>query len=105
MSVLKQWKSYSEQISHLQERGLIIDDKAAAEKALAAIGYYRLSGYAYSFRVFDENAAKNALNRRLSTFRKGSCFTDIVALYRFDRALRLPALEAMEIIEPALLII
>jgi len=102
MAAPKKWLSYADQISHLQTRGLIIDDEADAEKILSSVGYYRLSGYAYSFRIPDEKANKKALSRRLSEFQKNSYFTDIAALYRFDQALRLLVLSAMEIIEPAM---
>ncbi|WP_190323083.1 hypothetical protein [Candidatus Tokpelaia sp.] len=35
----KKWQSYTEQINLLQQRGLIIDNDAAAAKALSSIGY------------------------------------------------------------------
>ena len=46
----KQWKSFEEQLQLLKSRGLLVDDEQAALDYLERIGYYRLSGYWYSFR-------------------------------------------------------
>lgn len=93
----KEWKSYQEQIAILQSRGMIIDDEREAENCLKRIGYYRLSGYWYPFRQYDD------VNKKaLDTFKEGTKFSDISALYDFDRKLRLLALDAIERIELAI---
>lgn len=92
----KEWKSYQEQLEILQSRGMIIDDKAAAEHCLRRVGYYRLSGYWYPFRQYDD---KNKI--ALNDYREGTKFSTIEALYNFDRHLRLLALDAIERIELA----
>lgn len=94
---VKEWKSYDEQIEILLSRGMLIDDRNQAKNLLARIGYYRLSGYWYPFRQLDTKTG-----RRLDSFIGGSKFADVVALYDFDRKLRLLALDAIERIELAL---
>ena len=43
--MVKAWLSYQEQVSRLQERGLVISDVHACESFLSEVGYYRFSGY------------------------------------------------------------
>lgn len=93
---VKTWKSYSDQIQLLQQRGLIITDQAKAINYLQRIGYYRLSGYWYPFR--QTNAVTQ---QKLDTFIAGCHFEDAVQLYIFDKKLRLLILDAIERIEMA----
>ncbi len=93
---VKEWKSIDEQIGILLSRGMVIDSHDEAKHFLLRVGYYRLSGYWYLFRSFDEET-----KRRTNNFISGSCFSDITALYNFDRKLRLLALDAIERIELA----
>jgi len=93
---VKQWKSIDEQISLIRERGMIVGDVEQARHFLRRVGYYRLSGYWYPFRQF------NAKGERADNFVAGSQFSDVVALYLFDRKLRLLALDAIERIELAI---
>lgn len=93
----KEWKSYDEQVEILCSRGMIINDPEFAKKMLARIGYYRLSGYWYPFRKFKEDNTGRA-----DDFIDGTDFSNVVALYEFDRKLRLLALDAIERIELAL---
>jgi abortive infection bacteriophage resistance protein len=99
----KQWKSFNQQLAILQDRGLIVDNKQAAIDYLDRIGYYRLSGYWYSFRELkitqDDNG--NLSTYRKDDFVKNSRFQDAVKLYIFDKKLRLHALDALERIELA----
>lgn len=46
---IKEWKSYSEQLSLLEQRGLVVTDHRKALKYLERLGYYRLSGYWFPF--------------------------------------------------------
>ena len=47
--------TFEQQLSHLQNRGLVINDQADALLKLSAISYYRLSGYWFPFRLRDKN--------------------------------------------------
>ncbi len=93
----KEWKAFDEQIEILRARGMVVDDQEYARHFLKRVGYYRLSGYSYPFRKFAEDG-----EGRVSDFVAGSRFEDVVALYLFDRKLRLLALDAVERIELAI---
>ncbi|MFC6158185.1 Abi family protein [Kribbella jiaozuonensis] len=88
--------TFADQVGLLKSRGLIIDDEAEAERLLSVIGYYRLSGYWYSFR--------RPLNSVLrdDNFLEGTTFRQVVQLYDVDRRLKLQLLDALERIEIAL---
>lgn len=104
MSQVKPWKSFADQLALLKERGLQVDNESAALDYLARIGYYRLSGYWYSFRKLelDQDEDGKITYRRLDEFEDGSHFKDAVHLYVFDKKLRLLALDALERIELAI---
>jgi abortive infection bacteriophage resistance protein len=87
--------SFADQVTLLKSRGLIIDDEAEAEHLLSVIGYYRLSGYWYSFRRQQAGAPRD------DTFVEGTTFRTVVRLYDTDRRLKLHVLEAVERIEIA----
>ena len=99
---LKQWQPFTSQLDLLQERGLIVENRKSALDYLERVGYYRLSGYWYPFRVYD-NAKSEEMGKhiRLDTFVEGSRFEDVVKLYIFDKKLRLLAIDALERIEMA----
>jgi abortive infection bacteriophage resistance protein len=99
---LKPWRSFADQLQQLQDRGLQVDNSAAALAYLERLGYYRLSGYWYPLRTIDE-VASVAQGRavRMDSFAPGSRFEDVVRLYVFDKKLRLLALDALERIEMA----
>ena len=59
MATEKPWKSFEEQLALLKKRGLQVDDDAAALNYLDRLGYYRLSGYWYSFRQFEMTKDSN----------------------------------------------
>ena len=101
---MKPWKSYQEQLEILKERGMIIDDEAAAAQYLDRVGYYRLSGYWYSFRELEyiETGDGAAKPKRKNRFIDGAHFEHAVKLYVFDKKLRLLALDALERIELAI---
>ena len=94
------WKSYADQLQILKDRGLQIDDDARAQTDLERIGYYCLSGYWFPFREL--KAQPVGLSFREDEFIAGSQFDDAVALYVFDKNLRLMALDALERIERAI---
>ncbi len=72
-----------EQIELLEERGMIITDKAKAEEVLLDIGYYRMGFYWFPFEIGYPNK-----NNRSHRFVEGTNFDDAVKLYYFDFNLR-----------------
>jgi abortive infection bacteriophage resistance protein len=76
-------------ITGWESDGLTVHDKDKATHYIRRIGTYRIQQYAHPFR---DRAAKN-------TFRPGTDFESIFSLYKFDRNLRLLALDAIERIE------
>lgn len=72
------------------EKGLNIPDTDFANRCLDYIGYYRLKIY---MRAFDQKNKK---------FTDGTTFNQIVAVYNFDRKLRLILSDAIERIEVSL---
>ncbi|WP_206018305.1 Abi family protein [Roseovarius nitratireducens] len=93
---MKPWKSIDAQIGVLKSKGMVITDEARAAQALERFGYYRLSGYWFSFRAKDE------MGQILDHFTPDTHLSEIVDLYVFDKRLRLLALDALERIELAL---
>ena len=96
-SPLKLHLPFADQIDTLQGRNLAIGDETGALAALQRIGYYRLVGYWFPLRKPDPNDARV----RLDDFQDGATFELAVALYNFDRTLRLLVLDAIERIEVA----
>ena len=70
----------------LEEAGMALDRAYAVER-MKDVGYYRLSGYWHIFRESD------------GSFREGTGFGEVWALYVFDRQLRLVVLDAVERVE------
>jgi len=99
----KPWKSFLEQLALLKSRGLLVDNESAALDYLGRIGFYRLSGYWYSFRQLEIIQLENGklVSNRKNDFIANSQFEDAVKLYVFDKKLRLLALDALERIELA----
>lgn len=89
--------SIVEQASLILERGLVCADHARLEKYLSTIGYYRLSAYWLPFEHPSETS-----NTRSHRFRAGTTFDEVLALYVFDRKLRMLVMEAMERVEVAI---
>lgn len=81
-----------EQISQLKARGLNINADDNAEHYLSHISYYRLGEYWYSMQADKEQ----------HTFKPKSKFSDVIALYNFDRELRLLLFDVIEKIEISL---
>lgn len=86
--------SIDEQIHLLASRGLIIPDRDVARHYLKFINYYRLSGYTF---YFEQSINK----KRNHQFQSDTSFNDIIALYDFDRNLRILVMDAIEKIEVA----
>ncbi len=109
----KPWLSTEAQLDQLIQRGMIVTDRAKALDYLDHIGYYRLSGYWHDFRLrpafcpLDEQTGGKPKKVRierlvLDEFKPGTRFQDAVALYVFDKRLRLLVLDGLERIEIAL---
>ena len=96
MSYVKPWISVEEQLDQLIERGLQVSDRDKALNYLNRIGYYRLSGYWFAFRLRDTTA------KLTDDFKPSATFQNAVDLYVFDKQLRLLAMDALERIEIAL---
>lgn len=92
MKFAKPSLSIMDQIALLERRGMAIADRAKAEHYLQHISYYRLRAY---WLPFEEPA--NAIGDH--KFRAGTKLDDVVALYVFDRQLRLLVMDAIERIE------
>jgi hypothetical protein len=84
-------KTPEDLLAHLEARGLRVKDRAAALSTLRSVGYYRLLIY---MRALQSQPSK--------AFAPGTSFENVVALYNFDRELRLLCLDAIERIEVAL---
>ncbi|MBN4053381.1 Abi family protein [Haliea sp. AH-315-K21] len=103
MTQNKEWKPFVEQLDLLKKRGLQVDNESAALNYLDRIGYYRLSGYWYSFRELEiiQGATGQLTASRKNQFIENSHFEDAVKLYVFDKKLRMLAVDALERIELA----
>lgn len=85
---------------------MIVPDEARAQRKLAQIGYYRLSGFWYPCRkgkvdangdYFKDPVTK--LPVREDNFQHGTNFDQMIELYLFDKKLRQFMLDAIERIE------
>lgn len=81
-----------EQIEQLKNRGLIIIDDKEAAYHLSNISYYRLAGYWWPMQSDKAN----------HIFKPNSRFEDVIALYNFDRELRIILFNVIERIEISL---
>lgn len=81
-------------LRHLESRGLQVTDRVEALRTLEYVDYYRLLGYMRPFQDGGEHGVRR--------FRTGTMLQDVLALYEFDRKLRLLSLDAAERIEVAL---
>jgi abortive infection bacteriophage resistance protein len=79
-----------QQVDLLISRGMIIQDRARAERYLTHINYYRLRAY---WLPFEETVAD------IHRFKSGTQFEQALSLYVFDRKFRLLVLEAIERVE------
>ncbi|MEI7732028.1 MAG: Abi family protein [Verrucomicrobiota bacterium] len=78
-----------QQVALLRQRGMLIEDEAEAAFYLKHLNYYRLSAY---WLPFEQTHATH-------TFRPGTSFQQVLALYVFDRELRLLTMDALERVE------
>lgn len=100
----KPYLTFEQQLDLLKQRGLEVTDDSRAVDCLRRVGYYRLSAYWYPFRVLSisQDPGTGALShRREDEFVEGARFQDVVALYVFDKHLRMLLADALERIEVA----
>lgn len=90
----KLFRTYEEQVELLESRGMVVEDAGWAIKVLRRVSYYRLSGYWYSFREFKLDGSG-----RGDTFKAGTTFGDVLALYDFDVRLRAAVFTSLAPIE------
>jgi abortive infection bacteriophage resistance protein len=89
-----------DQLAKMEERGLIVTDRAVAKRELARTGYYRLSGYLYQWRSATHSPGTLA-DGRGDEYVGLHSLEEAIALYSFDRRLRLLLMDAIERIEVA----
>lgn len=95
--------SVPDQLRLLESRGMVVADRARAERYLRRLGYYRLSGYWYPARQTNTILVDNKPTFvAVDAFRPGTTFERAVELYVFDKRLRLLFLDAIERIEVSL---
>ncbi|MGG5172428.1 Abi family protein [Pseudarthrobacter sp. J1738] len=99
----KKWLPLEEQVERLAQRGLEVDDPARAVGLLQSIGYYRVTGYLYSFLESEEyvDDEDNTKIRVLNKYRPGTAVHHAESIIEFDRRLRLLVMEGVERIEVA----
>ncbi|WP_052652629.1 Abi family protein [Planococcus massiliensis] len=86
MRIVKFFADHDEQIQILRERGLLVKDAAKAKRILSRENYYALiDGYKEPFLEHEERLNPYGQER----YREGTEFSQIYALYRFDRELRM----------------
>lgn len=83
MALTKPFKTYAQQVELLQERGMHVENPVEAQTFLERYNYYRLSGYWYPMREFDDETGKAR-----DVFIDGASFDLVIDLYRFDEDLR-----------------
>ena len=93
----KPWLSLDDQVALLVSRGMTVGSVDIASRWLNVVGYYRLSGYWYPYRT-----PQGEGHPRLDSFRPGTSFEQVVALYVFDRRLKLLVIDALERVEIAM---
>lgn len=105
-STPKPFKTYSQLVTIVESRGMLIEDSNRAERKLAQVGYYRLSGFSYPCRDFDRDSTgqvkicpKRKTPLRLNTFLPDTSFDKVFDLYLFDKQLRQIIIDAIERVE------
>lgn len=102
----KPFKTHKELIDLLVDRAMVVHDPQRAQRKLAQVGYYRLSGFWFPCRKFDLTSngrvkfdPQTKLPLRLDEFKDGTDFNKVFELYLFDKNLRILMLDAIERIE------
>lgn len=72
---LKEWKSFDDLTTLLEQKGLILEDREIVKSFLKQVSYYRFSGYFALFGIRHDN--NNTIQ-----------FITIKSVYEFDEKLR-----------------
>ena len=88
----KRSESLNNLANQLQSRGLVVSDRDVLTHILEVVGYYRLSGYLYPFRLQDGT----------DNYIPGTTLETVWELYSFDRRLRLVTFDAISRVEVAI---
>jgi abortive infection bacteriophage resistance protein len=96
----KPYKSFDEQLSLIEGRGLGIIDRDYAMSGLVRLGYYRLSAYWYPFRTREENH-REGIDIPGHMLHPGYTLDDVIRICDFDSVLRNLVLAAIGHIEVA----
>ena len=73
MATQKSFLTFTQQVTSLSDKNIIISNSQYAEEMLQRIGYFSLMGYKHLFRI--------PLTKK---YKSGTSFDEIVALYQFD---------------------
>lgn len=92
MEFKKPATTIQDQIKLLQNRGMQFVNTAEAEHYFSNISYYRLAGYWWPMQA----------DKTIHVFKPGTRFENVIALYNFDRELRILVFDVIERIEIAL---
>lgn len=106
LSPPKPFKSHKDLVELLASRGMQISDGERAERKLAQVGYYRLSGFWFPCKAFRRDALGKVIlspvthkPERSDVFMPDTQFDSVFELYLFDKKLRQLMLDAIERIE------
>lgn len=99
MEYTKPWTSIEDQVDRLASRGVDVAPRAQTERLLAAVGYYRLTGYLYPYRAVGPPEGPDA--GRAGGYRPGTSIRQVERIIAFDRDLRLLVMGGVERIEIA----
>ena len=94
MTFAKPPLSVADQVKLLKQRGMEISNDDEATHYLTHINYYRLRAYWLPYEIPNQKGDHR--------FQPGTRFIDIIAIYQFDRTLRLLLLDAIERVEISL---
>lgn len=83
--------TFDEQIEKLKQRRLIINNERLARYYLETVGYYRLSGFWWPMLA----------DKTERIFKSNSKFENVIAIYNFDKELRILLFDIIETIEIA----
>lgn len=83
---LKEWKTYDELVDILEDKGIVIHDRAAVIKFLKRVNYYRLLGYCLPYGM----KRSHAVSLPIET---------IQMTYEFDGRMRALITSALDIVE------
>ena len=84
--------SIPDQVQHLVNRGMVVDDRGVAERSLTHIGFERLSSYWTPLESTRQG-------RHGAQFRDRTTFMAVLGRYLFDQRLRSHMLDALSYIE------